>query len=86
MLARTTKPPAPPTLSERIRHAADAVRAVDAQVKDTIECYLDSEKATQAGAGLPRESHRQMLMSRYREPWYAVLALESQLDEERAHE
>jgi hypothetical protein len=79
MLA-TKKQPAP-TLAQRIRHAADSVRAVDAEVKETIEAWLDQEKASQAGAGLPRESHRQMLIAKWREPWYAVLGLEGALDE-----
>ena len=85
MLARTKQtPPAPPTLEERILHAADSVRAVDAEVKDTIEAWLDREKATQDGACLPRESHRQMLIARWREPWYAILALAKQVEDARA--
>jgi hypothetical protein len=82
MLARTKQPPPPPTLEERILHAADSVRAVDAEVKETIEAWLDSEKATQAGAGLPRESHRQMLIAKWREPWYAILAMAKELGHE----
>jgi hypothetical protein len=79
--AKTQAPPTL-TLADKIRHAADSVRAADKEVKSAIDAWLDSEKSSQAGAGLPRESLRQMLMSRWHEPWYAVIHLESQL----AHE
>jgi hypothetical protein len=71
-----------PTLTEEIRRVADMVRAVDADCKGVIELWLDAEKASLAGAPLPRESHRQMLMAKFQTPWHAVLGLEA----ERAHE
>jgi hypothetical protein len=80
MLAKT-KPA--PNLTQRIRQAADKVRAVDAELKDVIEDWVSEQKATRDGSGLPRESIRQMLISRHKEPWYAILHLES---ERRAHE
>jgi hypothetical protein len=79
MLARKQKPP---SLTERIRQAADKVRTLDAELKTVIDLYLDEQRASQSGADLPREIHRQILMGRYREPWYAILGLEA----ERAHE
>lgn len=80
MLARTTKPPAP--LSERIRRCADHVRTLDAEVKDVIEAWLDQEKLSQAGASLPRETLRQMLMAHWKQPFFAILGLEEALDRE----
>jgi hypothetical protein len=80
MLA-TKKQPAP-TLTERIRQAADKIRAADADAKTVIELWLDEQKASRDGGGLPRETHHQMLISRWKQPWFAVLGLE----EERAHE
>jgi hypothetical protein len=77
-----SKKPPPPTLAQRIRHAAEVVKAADAEVKETIEAWVDQEKLSQAGAGLPRESIKQMLVSRWREPWYAVLHLASELPNE----
>jgi hypothetical protein len=62
---------------------ANKVRAVDADCKDVIELWLDAEKASLAGAPLPRESHRQMLMARFQTPWHAILGLEA---ERAAHE
>ena len=79
MLAKT-KPA--PTLTEKIRQTADKVRALDAEIKTVIDLYLDEQKASSDGAGLPRQVHEQILMGRYREPWYAILGLER----ERAHE
>ena len=79
MLART-KPA--PTLTEKIRQTADKVRTLDAEVKIVIDLYLDEQKATVAGADLPRETHRQMLIGRYPEPWRAILGMEA----ERANE
>jgi hypothetical protein len=80
MLAKT-KPA--PTLTERIRHAADKVRAVDAEIKDVIEAWLDEQKESQAGQSLPRETFRKMLIGKYAQPWFAILGLEA---ERGAHE
>lgn len=79
MLAKTKQAP---TLTQRIRHAADKVRAVDAEIKGVIEAWLDEQKSSQAGRDLPRETLHQMLIGRWKQPWFAVLGLE----EERAHE
>jgi hypothetical protein len=80
MLART-KQPVPPTLTEQIRRAAAAVRELDAEVKRVIDLYIDEQRLG-SGASLPRGTHEQILMGRYREPWYAILGLER----ERANE
>jgi hypothetical protein len=72
----------PPTLTQRIRQAADKVRAVDAELKDVIEAWVDEQKASQAGRNLPRETLLQMLINKHKEPWMAIVALEA----ERAHE
>lgn len=79
MLAKS-KPALP--LTQRIRSAADKVRAVDEEIKDVIEAWLDEQKMSQAGQGLPRETFRQMLIGKYEQPWFAILGLEK----ERAHE
>jgi hypothetical protein len=76
MLARTKQAPAP-TLADRVRHAADLIRAADAEAKAVINLYIDEQKSSQAGRDLPRQTLEQMVYSRYKDPWYVVLALES---------
>jgi hypothetical protein len=80
MLAKSKQPA--PNLTQKIRQAADKVRAVDAEIKDVIEAWLDEQKESQAGQGLPRETFRKMLIGKYDQPWFAILGLEA----ERAHE
>ena len=82
MLARTKTPPQPPTLPERIRQAAGKVRELDVELKGVVEAYIDEQKATQAGSGLPRGVLRQMMVNKYGQPWTAILALEAGLGHE----
>lgn len=82
MLARTKQPPAPPTLEERIRAAACKVRELDIELKQVVEMYIDEQKATQAGAPLPRGILHQMMVNKYGQPWTAILALEAELGNE----
>jgi hypothetical protein len=78
MLARTKQTP-PPTLPERIRQAAAKVRDLDVELKEVVDLYLDEQKATQAGAPLPRGVLHQMMVNKYGQPWTAILALEAEL-------
>ena len=53
------------TLTQRIRSAADKVRAVDEEIKDVIEAWLDEQKMSQAGQGLaardlPSDAYREI--------------------------
>ena len=81
MLARTKQTP-PLTLTERIRAAAVRVRELSDETNAIVELYIDEQKATQDGAGLPRGSIKLMLMGKYSDPWRAMIGLEK----EREHE